>query len=202
MAFDLTGDVIATFLGVNDAPREPVPSKAGNGAHLIKQHNSLVSNTQNILNSLGGSVEGLQSRVSAELQAMENRIAEIAATLSSIPVTQQPFLASGSHIASPGQKVIFFDYYTNEPLTLFLPVNPLPGSEISLMHINPDQPIWIKNENQDIFRFQGSPTYEIHLIPIYEMASLIYVGFNSAAQTDFGWMPTNNTAFIKPSSTV
>lgn len=200
MPFDLTADKINTFLGVNDAPREPAPSKAGNGAHLVKQHNSLVDNFQNIANHLSQSLDNFRSEVSNELMFDRNEIAELTNTLATIPIATQAFLATSSHIASSGQKIVFADFYTDGPLTLFLPVNPAPGAEITFMHMNSDQPLWIKNENQDIFKFQGRPKYEMHLVPVYEMVSLIFVGFSSAHQIEYNWVPTNNTAFIDPSA--
>lgn len=198
MPFDLTADKINTFLGVNDVPREPAPSKPGNGAHVVKQHNSLVDNLQNIANHLSQSLDNFRSEVSNELMFDRNQIAELNATLSTIPIATQAFLATGSHIASPGQKIVFADFYTDGPLTLFLPVNPAPGVEITFMHMNSDQPLSIKNENQDVFRFKGRPIYELHLIPAYEMVSLVFVGFSSAHQIEYNWVPTNNTTFVDP----
>lgn len=57
MTYDFSAIKIPTFTGINDTPVKPTASKAGNGSHLIKQFNDLVSELENTLNSLSSTVD-------------------------------------------------------------------------------------------------------------------------------------------------
>jgi len=52
MTYNFDAIKIPTFTGINDSPVEPTATKAGNGSHLIKQYNDLVTAIQAALNQL------------------------------------------------------------------------------------------------------------------------------------------------------
>jgi len=49
---NLSNSTISTYSGINDIPEAPSPDKAGNGSHLIEQHNILVQSVKALVPEL------------------------------------------------------------------------------------------------------------------------------------------------------
>lgn len=66
LSTDLTAKKISTFPGINDQPKAPIATEAGNGSHLIKQFNDLIDLlSANELTSSGNFIDVLLGSIDA-----------------------------------------------------------------------------------------------------------------------------------------
>lgn len=72
MSYNFDTYKIETFAGINDSPRKPTASKAGNGSHLISQFNSFVTLAEQVYNTLNEFVDQLDTEVNSIQLVLED----------------------------------------------------------------------------------------------------------------------------------
>lgn len=149
MAYNLQSYKIETFTGINDQPVAPTTTKAGNGAHLIKQHNELVDLLEGYLGNLEESIS--QSSVSNWV------------------------VVTNDYTANPGESIVFNTYIPEEGKTEFaltLPNNPPIGTPVSFINTNQDIKIIINGFNS----FKGQSDIGLSIKDAYILRTLVYIG--------------------------
>lgn len=167
MAIDLQQIKVPVFEDVNDQPTAPTASSPGNGSHLIKQYNSLVTAVEQYIGTV-------QEDVTALTQKSVNRWT----------VTDNDFYASAE------DRVIF---YTNQPIAnksvyyLYLPNNPAPGTSVGFINTNQSIEIELKPISGEIY-FQGTAYQRLYIADMYKHHTIVFT-------QQIGWVSTNNDVY-------
>ena len=119
----------------------------------------------------------------------------VQAALNSTPenVPQCVITATG-HLCEPGSRVVVVDDGVNDN-PLYIPANPPPGTECSIMHVPRGKEVTIRVDNNNPFLYKGSLVTVLVFSLVFEFASLIYIGQPEGIEIDFGWVPNNDAAF-------
>lgn len=147
MTVDFENTKVNVFSDVNDTPIEPTQTNAGNGSHLIQQHNKLVSSTEAAINNL-------LSQVGKDWQVVNS-----------------------DYTANQGDKIVFktnqplsgkATYYLN------LPSSPPVGSSVTFININPSIILAVRNFGGMFNGFSG--VVEASVQDSYVTRTLVYTG--------------------------
>lgn len=167
MSYDLQGYKIQTFPNINDAPVAPTSTKAGNGSHLIKQHNNLIDEVEGGLNSIESFAQDLTDPIRYNF-------------------------ARGTYNASPGEKIMFFqsfDIPVPTSIDLYLFSNPQIGDWVEIVKFT-------DNYRINLYNYLGRFNYQSYWSSVYipqaivDTVTLIYCG-----NDDGGWIPTKQNIF-------
>lgn len=167
---DFFPHLIRTYPGINDLPTEPTAQKAGNGSHLISQHNNFLETTRIAVNNL------------------EEKVAGIPSGTIRIVYADEPVVA--------GDKVVVANY-SGRNIALSVPSGGVPvGGEITMMHVFPGRTVRIvPAADSPYFKYKGRDVTEVSFTAAYEFVSLIYVGFENETYTFAGWIPNKDSLF-------
>lgn len=166
MTFDSSDKLIPTFPDINDNPRVPTASKAGNASHLISVHNKLVVDTEAALQELSTQIGNSQGNGTTLWKIVSD-------PYSSVQV---------------GEKILVDTFNPPGDLTevvLELPEDPPEGSQIDFYRPNGDIPVRLAYYR----RFIGMWGNSLSISAIGEQISLIYIDEN------IGWIPTQPGKF-------
>ncbi len=169
MPLDIQQLKVPTFEDVNDEPTAPTSTKAGNGSHLILQHNLLVDSTEQAINDLQDSLNSLPTNSAS---------------------ANNWIVVENDYIANPGDKIVF---KTNQPVSgksiyyLNLPSSPPLGTNISFINTNGSIIVDVRNFS----KFNGGYAIRIYTQDAYKLRTLVYVG------QGIGWLPTTPDDYLK-----
>lgn len=151
MAYNLQSYKIETFAGINDQPIAPIATKAGNGAHLIKQYNEIVDLLEGYLGDLEESINQLSA---------SNWV-----------------VVTNDYTANAGESIAFNTYNPEDGKTEFiltLPNNPPIGSQVSFINTNQDIKILISGFNS--FMGRSASSVSLSIKDAYILRTLVYIG--------------------------
>ena len=147
MPFDFSELEIPIFEGINDAPRIPTASRAGNGSHVIDCFNQFINAFTNALNALENSSAGNSAWT----------------------------VTNAESITASNSTKIFFDVYSpgeSQERFVILPSEPTVGTEIKVFNPNTAVTVYINCGNQ---KYQGFSPTTLSVGVIDEECGLLYI---------------------------
>lgn len=172
MASDLQSYKVPVFTNINDKPVAPTASAAGNGAHLIQQHNDLIQEVESDLNSLIENFANVSRKVQGNWLVTEESTIVVYGGETVFVKNNQPGLET------------FYTIYAQE--------EPDIGTTFSYMSANQSTPIELKTYNDQVLWVNtGSRPTRVYSTAEYVLHTLVYLG------DGYNWYQVAGTPLLK-----